>query len=89
MQVPDVQMSSPWFALEAMPANKSHQGQEYGNGTAWGAGLNPATDRIGHHCVRTYTTKTRCSIRSGLLRVQPSVHAKQQTKSTYNHDPQH
>ena len=44
------------------------QGKEYGGGVAWGAELNPCTNHFGHHCMRTYTMRTRCSICNGLLR---------------------
>ena len=45
-----------------------HQGKEYGGGVARGAELNPSTNRFGHHCMRTYTMISGCSICSGLLR---------------------
>lgn len=38
--------------------------------------LDPSTNCVGQHCMRTYTTRTRCSIRSGLVRMQPSVQTK-------------
>ena len=64
-----------------------HQGKEYGGGVARGAELNPSTNRLGHHCMRTYTMISGCSICSGLLRSSATMcphHAKNnQTSSDF------
>ena len=64
----------------------AHQGKEYGGGVARGAELNPSTNRFGHHCMRTYTMISGCSICSGLLRSSATMcpHHANNNQSSYN-----